>query len=37
MHFRNAGTLVLHALETTWKNEVTVYLLYPINKEIKNI
>jgi hypothetical protein len=37
MHFRNAGTLVLHALETTQKNEVVVYLLYLINNEIKNI
>ena len=35
MHFRNAGTLVLHALETTYKNEVIVYLLYSINNEIK--
>jgi hypothetical protein len=35
VHFRSAGILVLHLLETTYKNEVTVYLLYSINNEIK--
>jgi len=35
MHFRKAGTLVWNALETTWKNEVTVYFLCSINCEIK--
>ena len=35
MHFRNAGTLVWNAVETTWKNEVTVYLLCSKNYEIK--
>ena len=34
MHFRNAGTLLLHALETMWRNEVIAYLLYSINIEI---
>ena len=37
MHFRSAGTLVWKTMETTWKNEVTVYLLCSINCEIKNI
>ena len=37
MHFRNAGTLLLHALETMWRNEVIAYLLYSINNEIKII
>jgi hypothetical protein len=35
MHFQNVGKLVLHALQTTYKNEVIVYFLYLINNEIK--
>jgi hypothetical protein len=37
MHFLIAGTLVWNLMETTQKNEVTVYLLCSINYEIKNI
>jgi len=36
MHFRSAGTLVWNAMETTWKNDVIVYLVCSINYEIKN-
>jgi len=35
MHFRSAGTLVWNAIETTWKNDVIVYLMCSINYEIK--
>ena len=35
MHFRSAGTLVWSAVETTWKNEVIMYLLCSKNYEIK--
>jgi hypothetical protein len=37
MHFRSAGTLVWNAMETTYKNEVIVLILFSINCEIKNI
>jgi hypothetical protein len=37
MHFRNAAKLESHALETTYKNEVTVCPLYSISNKIKNI
>jgi hypothetical protein len=35
MHFRSAGTLLWYAMETTWKNEVILYLFCSINYEIK--
>ena len=37
MHFRSAGILVWNAVETTQKDNVTVYLMCSINYEIKNI
>ena len=35
MHFRSAGTLIRNAMETTWKNDVIVYLMCSINYEIR--
>ena len=35
MHFQSAETLVWKAVETTYKNEVIVYLLCSVNYEIK--
>jgi len=37
MHFRSTGTLAWNAVETTYKNDVIMYLMCSVNYEIKNI